>query len=288
MARKPLIKLNIYLALASYLILMLIIYALCRLGFYAFNTSFFPNMYTAKLSRIILGGVKFDIVALAYLNSLFILLQTLPFTFRFRKGYQRFCKRLFIVTNSVGVLLNFVDIPYYQFTLKRTTASAFSQFSNEQNKAKLGISFLLDYWYLVILFALVIWGLTKLYSLISIKKENVHNIFLYGSSRTIIMLLIATLVVFGMRGGWRHSTRPITLSNAGEFVDTPDEMNLVLNTPFTIMKTIGIKTLSEKNYFDKDVLEKIYTPIHYPRASNEAFKPLNVVVLIVESLGLVK
>lgn len=285
MARKPLIKLNIYLALASYLILMLIIYALCRLGFYAFNTSFFPNMYTAKLSRIILGGVKFDIVALAYLNSLFILLQTLPFTFRFRKGYQRFCKRLFIVTNSVGVLLNFVDIPYYQFTLKRTTASAFSQFSNEQNKAKLGISFLLDYWYLVILFALVIWGLTKLYSLISIKKENVHNIFLYGSSRTIIMLLIATLVVFGMRGGWRHSTRPITLSNAGEFVDTPDEMNLVLNTPFTIMKTIGIKTLSEKNYFDKDVLEKIYTPIHYPRASNEAFKPLNVVVLIVESLG---
>lgn len=284
MARRPLIKLNIYIALATHLLLLLIVYTLCRIGFYAFNASLFPNMNPAKFVQILIGGLKFDICALFYLNSLYILLQIIPFTFRFRRGYQLFCKRLFIITNTIGIFFNFVDFAYYKFTLKRTTASIFTQFAHEQNKAKLGFSFLINYWYLVFLFILMIWTLIKLYKLIEIKKEYTRSLVLYGTIRAIIMLLITTLVIFGMRGGWRHSTRPITLSNAGEFVDSPDEMSLVLNTPFTIMKTIGVKKLVEKHYFDEQTLTQLYNPVHTPQ-SDSTFKPLNVVTIIVESLG---
>lgn len=283
-ARKPLTRINIYIALATRILLLLIIYTLCRIGFYAFNASLFHGMNPQKFIQILLGGVKFDICALFYLNSLYVLLQIIPFTFRYRDRYQRFCKWLFIITNSIGISFNLVDFVYYQFTLKRTTASVFSQFAHEQNKMKLGFTFLIDFWYLPFLFVILIWGLIKLYDLIGVKRAHVRSMYVYGITRFVTMLVIATIIVFGMRGGWRHSTRPITLSNAGEFVDSPDEMSLVLNTPFTIMKTIGIKKLQEKHYFDDQTLAKLYNPIHTPHPDS-TFKPLNVVMIIIESLG---
>lgn len=283
MSKTP-IKLNIYITLASRLLLLLIVYTLCRIGFYAFNVGLFPNMYMGKFIRILLGGLKFDISALLYLNSLYILLQAIPFSFRYRDDYQRFCQWLFMITNGIGILLNFIDFPYYQFTLKRTTATVFSQFANEQNKAKLGYQFLIDYWYLLPLFMLCMWGLSKVYNLIKVKREAVKNIYLYGVGHLSMLLVIATLVVIGMRGGWRHSTRPITISNGGEFVDSPDELSLVLNTPFTIMHTIGREKLQEKHYFDDATVVRLYNPIHDPKP-NGPFKPLNIVTIIVESLG---
>ena len=72
------------------------------------------------------------------------------------------CKWLFILTNSVGFLANFIDFVYYQYTLKHTTASVFAQFGNEQNKLKLLIDFLSDYWYLVILYAIFTYVFIKL------------------------------------------------------------------------------------------------------------------------------
>ena len=284
MTHQPLSRLPIYIALATRILLLLITYTLCRIGFYALNADLFHEMNPGKFAQILLGGIKFDISALCYLNSLYVLLQIIPFTFRYRDSYQRFCKWLFMVTNAIGISLNFVDFAYYRFTLKRTTASVFSQFAHEQNKMKLGFSFLIDYWYLPLLFALLIWALIKLYDLIGVKRAQVQNIYLYGTMHLITMLAIATIMVFGMRGGWRHSTRPITLSNAGEFVDTPDEMSLVLNTPFTIMKTIGIKKLQEKHYFGDQALNKLYNPIHNPRPDS-TFKSLNIVIILVESLG---
>ena len=284
MTNQKSIKLNIYIALVARILLLMIVYTLCRLAFYGFNSDLFHNMYTSKFTHILLGGTKFDISALLYLNSLYILLQAIPFTFRYREGYQRFCRWLFIIINTIGILLNFIDFAYYKFTLKRTTASVFAQFADEQNKAKLGFQFLIDYWYLIPLFAITIWGINKLYTCISIKRQAIKNVYVYGFTHLVALLGITALMIIGMRGGWRHSTRPITISNAGEFVDSPDEMSLVLNTPFTIMHTIGRRKLHEKHYFDNQTLKKLYTPIHQPTPT-APFNPLNVVIIIVESLG---
>jgi phosphoglycerol transferase MdoB-like AlkP superfamily enzyme len=274
---------SIYVALFIRLLVVLALYALCRLGFYLANYSLFKHIGLLDLALVFIGGMKFDAVAILYLNSLYIVLQSIPFPFRYRSGYQQFCKWLFIVTNSIGFLANFADFAYYKYTLKRTTFSVFSQFGNEQNKLKLLGDFLLDYWYLLLIFCGFVYIFIKLYQCVKIKAAPQFKWSVY-LTHTLLLVLIAGLFVVGVRGGWRHSTRPITLSNAGDFVNAPGDMSLVLNTPFSIFKTLKASKLKPISYFKEDELKKIYNPIHQPKTT-EPFKKLNVVFLIIESLG---
>jgi len=274
---------SIYLALAYRFLLLLALYTLCRFGFYLANHSLFNHLNFAELAYAFLGGLKFDIAALLYLNSLYIVLQAIPFNFRYANAYQQFCKWLFIVSNSIGLIANFADFAYYKFTLKRTTASVFEQFSNEQNKLKLSIDFLIDYWYLLLILIGLIYVFIKLYDVVRLQKAPKFS-WLLLLGHTLVLVLIAGLSVIGMRGGWRHSTRPITMSNAGDFVKSPGDMSLVLNTPFTIMKTLKANNLKPVNYYDNATLNSLYNPIHQPQ-NKAPFKPLNVVFLIIESLG---
>ena len=273
----------IYVALLYRFVLLLVLYSFSRLGFYFANQSFFNHLKFADLAYIFYGGIRFDLVAILYLNSLYIFLQAIPFAFRYNKSYQSFCKWLFIVTNSLGFLANFVDFVYYKYTLKHTTASVFSQFSTEQNKLKLFIDFSADYWYLLILFIVLMYVFIKIYAFVNINKAPKFSWKIY-LAHTLLLVFIAGLSVIGMRGGWRHSTRPITMSNAGDFVEQPGDMGLVLNTPFTIMKTLKRAVLKPIYYYDEKKLKALYNPIHQP--TNKApFKPLNVIFLIIESLG---
>lgn len=283
MKRKNTIAFNLYLVLAYRFLILLFLYTLCRIGFYIFNHELFQNITLSKYLYILWGGLKFDVSALIYINSLYLLLQIIPFPFRYREGYQKFCKWLFIVTNSLGIVANLIDFAYYKFTLKRTTATVFSQFSNEENKFKLFVDFLGDYWYLLVLLAVFIFIFIKLYQLIDIKKPTRFTWPVY-LTHTVILFIVGVLCVTGVRGGWGSATRPITLSNAGEYVDTPDQMSLVLNTPFTIFRTLKATKLKPVHYFDEQTLASIYNPIHMP-ADTGSFKKLNVVFLIIESLG---
>lgn len=274
---------NVFLLLLIQFIVLLVIYAGLRYGFYVFNKSMFPQVTTSELLLMMWGGVKFDTVAILYLNILYILLQSIPFPFKYDITYQKVCKWVFVVTNSIGIALNLVDYAYYPFTLKRTTGTVFGQFANEENLFKLSFDFLVGYWYLLILFAVLIFFLAKVYNSVSLVKVKKVSWLFYGV-QLFAFLFTIFLFIGGVRGGWAHSTRPITLSNAGDYVKNPEEMNIVLNTPFSILKTLKAISLKEVHYFSDEELEKIYPVIHHPKDSTE-FKKLNVVVLILESFG---
>ena len=70
---------NIYVALALYLLLMMALYMICRISFYFYNAGFFPDMTLARFAKIMVGGLRFDLSALLYLNSLFFLLLIMNF-----------------------------------------------------------------------------------------------------------------------------------------------------------------------------------------------------------------
>lgn len=283
MKRKDTTGLNLYLVLAYRFLILLFLYTLCRIGFYLFNQELFQNITSPKYLYMLWGGLKFDVSALIYINAIYILLHLIPFPFRYNEGFQKFCKWLFIITNSLGIIANLIDFVYYKFTLKRTTATVFGQFSNEQNKFKLFVDFLKDYWYLLLLLAVFIWAFHKLYQLVKV-KNTVRFTWPVYLLHTALLFAITLMCITGVRGGWGFGTRPITLSNAGEFVDTPDQMSLVLNTPFAIIRTLRVSKLKPVNYYDEQTLNTIYNPIHQP-ADTAAFKKLNVVFLIIESLG---
>nr|WP_315400914.1 sulfatase-like hydrolase/transferase [uncultured Sphingobacterium sp.] len=272
-----------YLGLLIRFLILLLIYAFLRLGFYGINYALFPHVNSAQLLYMLWGGVKFDIVALLYLNILYLLMQIIPAPFKYNTLYQKIAKWIFIITNSIGIALNLVDFAYYPFTLKRTTGTVFDQFANEKNLGSLALDFCLDYWYLFILFAILVYALIKLYDLVQVQRPLLFRWPTY-SIQSACFLIAIFLFIGGVRGGWAHSTRPITLSNAGDYVTNPEEMNIVLNTPFSLMKTLKAVNLKPIHTYTEQELTTIYNPVHYPQ-SKEPFKKMNVVFLILESFA---
>ncbi|MBE8712604.1 LTA synthase family protein [Sphingobacterium hungaricum] len=274
--------LGIFYALMIRFALLLLIYSAMRVGFFLFNRSLFPHVSATELWLMMLGGIKFDLVALLYINAPYILLMILPIPWKYTVTYQQIAKWIFIITNSFGFALNLIDYAYFPFTLKRTTGTVFQQFSNETNLLVLVKDFLIDYWYLLAVFILLMYAFIKVYDTIQVKsiRFNAKIVAIHFG----IMLFVAFMFVGGVRGGWAHSTRPITLSNAGDYVKSPEEIPIVLNTPFSMLKTLGAVNLQPIHYFSEPELEKIYPVVHQP-ASREPFKDLNVVVLILESFG---
>lgn len=279
------LKGNIHLSLLLRIALILILYTVCRFIFLIFNLDSFNNLDSSEIFLIFLGGFKFDLSALLYLNSAYIFSQILPFTFVYRPKYRRVTNLLFIITNSIGLAANLADVAYYPFTLKRTTFTVFAQFAHEENMIKLFLKFMfVDFWYLTLIFIGMVWLFSFLNKKIKVQEPSfVNNKWLFYPSGISIMLLLTWFSIIGMRGGFGRSTRPITISNAGEFVDHPADINLVVDTPFSIMKTMNTKPLKPLNYFSPSQLDSIYNPVHQPVAGN--FQKKNVVFIILESFS---
>jgi len=253
--------------------------------FYLFNPASFPKVTFTSFLTIMKGGLMFDVSALLYLNAVYILLFLLPLRFKFERWYQIMLKWLFMITNSIGLAFNLIDMIYYRYILKRTTASAFDIVAFDAGNTKLIGRFFYDFWFIPAILVVMIIFLSILYSKYKAKPFRIKNQFVYFLSGLPIIFLVAVLSVIGMRGGWRHSTRPINMNNAGAFVNAPEEMALVQNTPFCIFRTWGKKAFEHKSYFSSEAeMEKIYNPVHIPDSVGPARKD-NVVVIILESFS---
>lgn len=276
---------NIYWALVRSLVVVMVLYSVSRIGFYLFNTSFFPNLTFQRFVIIMGGGLRFDLSATLYSNSLFILLMILPFTFRFRNWYKNMVKWIFIITNSIAFAANTADFIYYRFTLRRTTLSFLNQFENETNFGKLLFQFVFDYWYATLFFVFLVTLLVIAFNRISYDGPQQPNKWKFYGYGVVAFALCIGLFIGGARGGFRESTRPITLSNAAAYVKEPREINLVLNTPFALMRTAKANVISKVNYFSsEEELNKVFNPVKIPR-DTLPFQRKNVVVLILESFS---
>jgi len=278
---------NYYFVFLYRLFVVLVLFFLCRILFFLLNKSLFPGISFSGWLTILHGGWVFDIAAMFYFNALFILLMLLPFPARSNTVYQKVIKYVFFTTNGLAILLNCIDFIYYRFTLRRTTRSVFGEFSHENNMGKLAGRFVLDFWYVALIFVLLIVLMIWLYNRVSIRKPQIPEKKLSFYLKAAIALPLAiTLAVGGIRGDFKYSTRPITISNAGEYVSSPNEMYLVLNTPFCIVRTWNVKRLEEMHYYPEEEVGKIYSPIHYPKGdSTKPFQKKNVVIFILESWG---
>lgn len=244
----------------------------------------FPGIPTRELITMMKGGLSFDISAIVYINMIFILLHIIPFEIRYNDGYQKILKYIFFITNGIAIAMNGMDFVYYRFVDKRATADVFQTFAHDSNNTKVFFRFLLDYWPAT-LFTFLVWFLMVfLYNKVKIEKPgNVNKIGYYAVNIIMIPVVIA-LVIGAARGGYKHSTRPITISNAARYVDSPRDVAIVLNTPFSIFRTFGKKPLTRFKFFNDEQLTKLYNPEYTP-APTKAFTNENVVIIILESFA---
>ena len=281
--KKPAI--NIHAALLLRFLTVMFVFSLCRILFFTFNVSTFDGMTTEKFLKIMSGGLRFDLSAALYTNALYILAQSVPFKFRHRRTYQTILAALYFATNGIAVALNCIDMAYYRFTFRRTTAAVFSEFANDLGNVALLLQIAKDYWWLFLVFVLLIILMTKLHNMFDVGRPLLHNNALYYTLSSLLFVVYTGLFVAGVRGGFTGTTRPITISNAAAYITKPVEAGIVLNTPFSIYRTIGRKHYPRLNLFDSVTVERLYSPVHRPAKENNKFTPRNVVILIVESLS---
>lgn len=278
---------NYYWVFLYRLLIALFLFQISRILFYLLNRPMFPGLTWSQWGNILKGGFRFDLSALLYVNLLFILMMLFPFPFRKKEGYQRIIKAIFFLANGIALFLNCIDFIYFRFTLKRTTRSVFGEFENETNIGRLFGRFLIDYWYVALLFAALLALMIWLYNRVKIQVATSKlKPWLFYIQATVMLALVAFLTVGGIRGDFRHSTRPITISNAGDYVTRSEDMYLVLNTPFCMVRTWNVTTLKELNYFSDTEVEQIYSPLHAGSPlSDSGMKKDNVVLIILESFG---
>lgn len=274
----------VYLSLIYRILGLYILFGFCRFLFVVFNDQYFTFQGAGHLLQWIWGGLVFDTVAIFYINILYIFLATLPLMMRYRSWYQKIMTAVFVITNTIAIAANLFDIFYYPFTLTRTTASVFRQFSNESKMFSLFMKFVTDYWYGTLVFFLLIAILIYLARKTLPKGKPVLRGIAYHAYALVLTLITYTLFVGGVRGGYKHSTRPITLSNAGQYVNNPAEVNVVLNTPFCILKTLEIEAFSRYDFYSDAQADSLFPVIHVPSENMEMNKK-NVVIIVLESFG---
>ena len=253
------------------ILLVYVVYQIARLTYYFENAQLLH--YTSDVLR---GGLLFDTSAIVYTNALYLILMIAVGAFTL-KG-QRVFKWLYLTINGLAFAINLGDAVYFQYTMRRTTTTVFSEFSNEGNLGSIIGTEFINHWYLVLLFAVVMFALCKLYAM----PRGKH------AANLVSLLLIAPLSIAGMRGGFTTAVRPITVSNANQYAQHPTDAALVLNTPFSLIRTIGKSVFTVPNYYQSETeLAAIYTPEHHksPTYPPTPITHKNVVVLIIESFG---
>lgn len=324
-------------AVASNLLIVYVVYTLCRLEYFLLNRSYFSqSVEDGSILGLFLAGLKFDTPGIFYTNVLYILMMLIPFHLKERKGWYAVCKWVFIVINSAALVMNLADSVYFSYTLRRTSWSVFGEFGNENNFGKIFLIEGLRHWYLIVVACLIILGMWKLYvsPAIDIKRQKLSKYYIIA---VLSIVVAAITVVAGIRGGllnhwynyiyafpplyvgwrllktkekpskivggisvfagvllvacapiggWRHrDIRPIAISNANAYTERPIETALVLNTPFTMIRSIGNVPFADPGYFaDEKELERLYSPVHTPSDSLKERRK-NLCVIIIESFG---
>ena len=260
-------------------------YLVCRLVYGIENWSVLGGNFTSgNMGEVLKGGLMFDTSAIMYTNSLYMVLMLLPLHVKECRGWQKMAKCVFVVVNALAICINLADSVYFKYTGRRTTATIFSEFGNEGNLGSvIGVEFL-NHWYLVLLALGLIVALAKLYAMPS-SVLKIKSMFKYYVVQLLALLLFLPMCIGGMRGGLTKAVRPITISNANQYVDRPEDAALVLNTPFSLIRTIGKNVFVIPNYMEATRLDEVYSPVRQSVADSVAAKKKNVVVMIVESFG---
>lgn len=272
-------------ALVVNLLMDYVIYFVARVVYLLENYSIFTQGLDSQgMQNVFQGGFMFDSSAIMYTCSLYIIMMLLPLHLKERPGYHKVCKWLFVVVNSICLAINLMDAVYFQYTSRRTTSTVFSEFSHENNLAGVFGIEIVRHWYLVLAAIVLVWLMWKLYVMPRLTVQRARS-WRYYAIMVVGVLAMVPAMIGGMRGGLATAVRPITVSNANQYVDRPVDAALVLNTPFSILRTLGKDVFQNPHYFnDEAQLEAVYTPIHMP-ADTAQFTPKNVVVIIVESYG---
>ena len=275
-----------FLALFYRILLVYICYFFCRILFVYFNNDLVQVTSISQLAELCYYGLRFDNVAIVYSNMIFILLSIIPWKKTTYPYYQKVVFGVYMLCNAFFIALNFIDFAYYRFNQNRLMSNFLEVVEFENNKSALFFHFVGVYLHLFILYFVLLFFLAMAYKRVKIFPLFIHKHWRYSLSSVVLFFGVITLFILGARGGdFKKSTRPITLIDAMDNVKIPQHADIILNSTFTFLKTLGQAGFEVVDRHSDEEMEKELNTIKQYPPSNRFGKKPNVMIFILESMG---
>lgn len=253
----------------------LVLLTISRIIFYSCYNTLFSGVGPGEW----VAGIWFDAVTLALLLIPYIVLSLLPFNIHTNRWFKAFNSLLYFIP-VLGILaVNLMDIAYFSFTHKRSTSDLFAIVSAGNDVGQLLGSFFHDYWWLVLIFVAFIILLINRY--FKWHKKVMKNDIAFARGTLLFVFLFAFFILVG-RGGLL--LKPISSIDAMLFTE-PQNSALVLNTGFTILKSIGKSDLEVPDYYSEKKAKVLFRTTHESEPQNLMEGHPNVVIIMLESFG---
>ncbi len=270
----PAIRLSPYLRMVALMVWMLFLYMATRMLLYGFSPGLFGNQSAGQIFYLLWVGLRFDLSALLYINGTFILIYLILLFIRDTDKLKKWnFILLFCLPNAAAMIANLVDSVYYRFTFKRLTADFFDYLNHAGDLGALLPQFAKDFWYIGALMFVFIFAMIAVGRRILINVPSVEKAFIPIVVHSALSIILLFFTVIGMRGGFQ--LKPISPAQASLYVDSYRSA-LVLNSPFTILKSIGKIRLEPVLFFSN---EKEMKGIFNPRKqySAEPSDPIHII-----------
>lgn len=265
--------LKVLLRLAATLVGASLLFSILRLVFFIFNFSAFQNAAFSEIFFAFLVGLRFDLIAIGYLFFVPLLLFSLPL----KKGNKLvpLFSGLLVLILVLSILPNLIDAAYFQYSGRRTGKEMFLTFSDAPSML---MSYILDFWHLILLFVLLVWISFKMIKKLFVRFQT--ELSQLKSLHYILVLVVVNLsIVLMIRGGTQ--LRPLRSIDASRFVSS-DLIALTLNTQVQFISTLSAQQLSNENLLSNEEIKKVFSTEKVFEGS--AHRP-HIVLLIVESLS---
>ena len=258
-------------------------YQISRLLFWYFNKDAIKIDSVLDYFGLAYHGLAFDTTAILYVNGLFILLSIIPIVINSKVGYQKFLFYLYFITNGITYGMNFGDFIYYKFSNARLTTAALHVAQHENNIGKVFLQSVIEHPFVIIWFVVLMIFWVFLYKKVQVPERSPQKLLPYFVISIITLLVTLTVAIGGIRGDFKHSTRPINLVDANRYVKNPTQANVVLNSVFSFFRTMNTNNFKEVHFVNQKFIDENIRPYKIYKSETKS-KP-NVVIFILESFG---
>ena len=124
---------GIYTATVYQLAVAVVLLWLLRPVFYLYNSSLTGTVSLSHLLSLMWHGLAFDLSVLGYANCLFVAMRFLPAPFVTRRGWLRATDCVYYITNSLVLLIEMGDIPFFRYAGSRLRWSALVDMFHDPN-----------------------------------------------------------------------------------------------------------------------------------------------------------
>ncbi len=193
---------------------------------------------------------------------------------------------LFYILNISILTFNFIDLVFFRYQFKRMTWDIFNFVGqNKGTFTRLIFDFIWDFKGVFLLWLLFSAALLFLSSRLKADPERYRKFspkkYL---SQTFIFIFTLALTLIGARGGIQD--KPINITSAGKYTSQA-YAPIILNTPYTIIKTKDEQHINPKVYFPEEEARKIFDPVkyYYKPGLKDSIDHPNIVILLLESFS---